>query len=153
MKGYNFDDENHGDNDDDDDDGDDDDNDDDHNEAVGTLSEQLTIGGTGAETPLAEFERTTCACALSTVGVMMMCAMVFMMSTMSTMGVMVMSTMMVTMSTMGIMATAMMILMTTAGYLMLGPIYKTIHFFSILPIMIGVGNSDGNDEHFGINFL
>ena len=95
MKGYNFDDENHGDNDDDDDDGDDDDNDDDHNEAVGTLSEQLTIGGTGAETPLAEFERTTCACALSTVGVIMMIVMSTMMIMVSNVGVILMCTMMI----------------------------------------------------------
>ena len=108
----------------------DDDDDDDHNEAVGTLSEQLTIGGTGAETPLAEFERTTCACALSTVGVMMMCS-----------KMLVMSTMMIVMSTM-----------------MLGPSFNTIlqlfnWFVHFVHIIIGVGNSDGNDADFGINFL
>ena len=40
---------------------------------------------------------------------------------------------------------------------MLGPIFNTIlqlfTVLSILSIIIGVGNSDGNDEHFGINFL
>ena len=96
MKGYNYDDENHGDNGDGDDDGDDDD---DHNEAVGTLSEQLTIGGTGAETPLAEFERTTCACALSTVGVMMMNTMMIKLSDM----MIVTSTMVIMKSTIGVM--------------------------------------------------